>query len=136
MVVYGLEENPPNTSRQDRLQNDIKMSPQPSFSATDALIDKNSIKDCHRLGKYNVQSDCSRPLLVKFLRYAEASSTIRNKTRLAFQIYVKPDLTPNERTIDSLLLKERKLLIEKGTSRQHTEIRTHAYMSTTKSKQK
>ena len=99
------------------------MSPQPSFSATDALIDKNSIKDCHRLGKYNVQSDRSRPLLVKFLRYTDASSIIRNKTKLASQIYVKPHLTPNKRTIESLLLKERKSIIEKKNSRRHIKIR-------------
>ena len=45
------------------------------------------------------------------------------KIKLASQIYVKPDLTPDERTIESLLLKERKLSIEKGTSRQHIKIR-------------
>ena len=68
-------------SRQDRLQNDIK-NVLSAFSATDASIDTNSNKDCHWLGKYSAQSDCPRSLLVKLLRYTDASSIIRNKLNL------------------------------------------------------
>ena len=122
VVVYGLTENPPNTKRQDRVQNDIK-NVLSAFSVTDTQINANCIKYCHHLGKYNAQSDRPRPLLVKFLRYTDASNIIRNKTKLASQIYVKPDLTYDERTIESLLLKERRSLIDKGISRQHIKIR-------------
>ena len=68
----------------------------------DALINTNSVKDCHWIGKYNTHLDHPRPLLVNFLRNIDTSS---NKTKLASQIYVKPDLTTDERTIGSLLLK-------------------------------
>ena len=41
------------------------------------------------------------------------------KSKLSPAVFVKPDLTTEERAMESLLLKERRILIEKGVSRQH-----------------
>jgi len=125
VVVYGLEENPPNTTRQDRLQMDVK-SAVSVFSKLEDPIDGNSIKDCYRLGKYNTQASRPRPLLIKFLRYSDASNLLNGKSKLSKPIYVKPDLTPEERAMESLLLKERKSLIEKGIGRQFIKIRNQS----------
>ena len=34
-------------------------------------------------------------------------------------IFIKPDLSPEERSVQSLLLKERKILIDSGTDRKN-----------------
>ena len=102
-VVYGLDENPPNTNRQDRLRIDIH-SATSAFSKLDNPIDGSAIKDCYRLGKYNAQASRPRPLLVKFIRYSDASHLLNSRSKLSKPIYVKPDLSPEERAVESLLL--------------------------------
>ena len=96
------------------------------FSKLEDPIDGNSIKDCYRLGKYNAQASRPRPLLIKFLRYSDASNLLNSKSKLSKPIYVKPDLTPEERAMESLLLKERKSLIEKGIGKQFIKIRNQS----------
>ena len=76
-------------------------------------IDESSIKDCYRLGKYNPEANRPRPVLVKFLRYTDASSILNSKSKFSKPVFVKPDLTAEERAAESLLLKERRCLIEK-----------------------
>ena len=117
VVVHGLEENRSNTTRQDRLQMDGK-SVISAFSKLEIpLIDESSIKDCYRLGKYNPEANRLRPVLVKFLRYTDAFSILNSKSKLSKPVFVKPDLTAEERVAESLLLKERRCLIEKGIAR-------------------
>ena len=125
VVIYGLAENPSNTSRQDRLRKDVD-SVLSALKDLDSPIDANSIKDCYRLGKYSPQAGKPRPVLVKFLRYTDASNVLGNKTKLSPLVFVKPDLTAEERAMESLLLKERRALIEKGVSRQHIRIRNQS----------
>ena len=80
-------------------------------------IDASSIKGCYRLGKYNAQAGKPRLVLVKFLRYTDASNILGNKNQLSPSVFIKPDLIADERAMESLLLKERRRLIEKGVSR-------------------
>ena len=108
VVVYGLEENPSNTIRQDRLQMDVKRVISAFSKLESPPIDESSIKDCYRLGKYNAQANRPRPVLVKFLRYTDASNINNNKSKLSKPVFVKPDLTSEERAAESLLLKERR----------------------------
>ena len=122
IVVYGIPENPPNTKRQERLQADIK-NVLTAIPRTENPIDASAIKDWYCLGKYSSNLGRPRPLLVKLLRSADASNILQNKSKLASSIYIKPDLTPEEKAIESLLLKERRSLIQKGFSRQHIKIR-------------
>ena len=39
-----------------------------------------------------------------------ASGVIRIETKLASQIYIKPDLTPDERTIDRVTIARQKII--------------------------
>jgi len=94
-----------------------------AFSKLDNPIDETSIKDCYHLGKYNAQASCPRPVLVKLLRYSDASNLLNCKSKLSKPVYVKPDLSPEERAIESLLLKERRSL---GVARQFIKIRNQS----------
>ena len=124
-VVIAIAENPSNTSRQDRLRKDVN-SVLSALKDLESPIDANSIKDYYCLGKYSSQAGKPRPVLVKFLRYTDASNVLGNKSKLSPLVFVKPDLTAEERAMESLLLKERRALIEKGVSRQHIRIRNQS----------
>ena len=50
-------------------------------------IDESSIKDCYGLGKYNPEANRPRPVLVKFLRYADASSILNGKSKLSKPVF-------------------------------------------------
>ena len=129
VIVYGIDENPPNTKRHTRLKNDIKAFHNALVSAS-IQIEPSAIKDCFRLGKYKSGSEYPRPLLIKFLRSTDATYLLTSKTQLKHPIYIKPDLTPLEKSNESLLLKERKILIQKGTDRQHIKLRnSHLYVN-------
>ena len=125
VVMYGLVENPSNTSRQDRLQKDVD-SVLSALKNLENPIDANSVKYCYRLGKYNAQVDKPRPVLVKFLRYTDVSNILGNKSKLSPLVFVKPDLTAEERAMEFLLLKERRILIDKGVSRQHIKVKNQS----------
>ena len=43
-------------------------------------------------------------------------------------MYVKPDLTPEEQTKQSILLKERRSLIQKGTDRKHIKLHSNSIL--------
>ena len=85
------QSNPSNTTRQERLQMDIK-SATSAFSNLESPIDGSSIKDCYHLGQYNAQGSCPKPLLVIFIRYTDASNLLNSKSKLSKPIHVKPDL--------------------------------------------
>ena len=84
---------------------DIK-SATSAFSNLESPIDGSSIKDCYHLGKYNAQASHPRPLLVKFIRYTDASNLLNSKSILSKPVYVKPNLSPKERATELLLLKK------------------------------
>ena len=121
VVVYGLKENPSNTNRQERLQMDVK-NVISFFSKLESPVSESSIKDCYRLGKYSAEANRPRPILVKFLRYTDVSNILYSKSKLSKPVYVKPDLSAEEREMESLLLKERRSLIEKGIGRQFIKL--------------
>jgi len=75
----------------------------------------------HWLGKYQSSSSKPRPLLLKFLRAADATYLLSNKSKLKSQVFLKPE----DRAKESLLLKERWSLIQKGTERKL--IKLHNY---------
>ena len=64
VVIYGLAENPSNTSRQDRLRKDVD-SVLSALKKLENPLDASSIKDCYRLGKYNAQA--SKPSIKLFI---------------------------------------------------------------------
>jgi len=122
IVVYGVAENPQNTNRKQRMKNDMEKVME-ALSETDIDIEPSDIKDLYRLGKYDQNSERPRPLLVKFLRSNTAVDILSSKSKLEAPIYIKPDLSPQERQRERLLLKERRCLIEKGSERRYIKIR-------------
>ena len=93
------------------------------LSGVDNAIQSQSIKDVYRLGKFKPDPKRSRPILVKFIRAADASSILSKKGSLSRPLVIKPDLSPEERLRDSVLLKERWSLIQSGTPRGDIKIR-------------
>ena len=85
-------------------------------------INSDSIKDLHRLGKFNTLLTRPRPILVKFIRAADVMSVLSNRRLLTHPVSIKPDLSQQERKRDSLLLKERWILIQSGCSRHDIKI--------------
>ena len=125
VVFYGLAECPPNTPRATRSQSDLKnvLSAVPN-------IDSSAIKDLHRLGKYKPGQQRPRPLLVQFLRTLDASAVLSDRSKLSPPILAKPDMTPEERNTESLLLKARWNLIQQGFPRKTIKIRNaHIYLN-------
>lgn len=121
VVVYGIKESPPETKREIRTKNDLDNLIS-SLSDASLSIEPDAIKDSHRLGKYKSSNKQPRPLLVKFLRSTDASNVLRNKSKLSPPVYIKPDLTPEEKAKESMLLKERRSLIEQGVNRKQIKL--------------
>ena len=121
VVVYGVEECPPNTPRSARLQKDTNVVAG-VFGGIDVVIEPTRIVDCYRLGKFKSQQTRPRPILVKLQRVIDASTILANKTSLSAPIYIKPDMSPAEQAIESKLLKERWVLIQGGYNRKSIKI--------------
>ena len=116
LVLYGLKENPEKTPKHERLQKDLD-NILSVFASINVKVEANSIKDCYRLGKFIPSRSKPRPILVKFLRSLDTLLILTNKKLLSPPIYIKPDMTPEEKAKESILLKERKALIEQGYER-------------------
>jgi len=70
--------------------------------------------------KFNPSSSKHRPILVKFLRIFDGAL---ERGSLPFPIIIKPDLTREERAIDSAFLKTRWNLIQNGTDKKCIRLR-------------
>ena len=121
-MAYGIKESPQNTNRQERMKHDLDCV-LTSLSKTGVPIDSDAIKDLYRLGKYDCKNERPRPLLVRFLQSSVALDVLSNKPKFDTPVYIKPDLTPDERHKEKLLLKERRAVIDKGVERKEIKIR-------------
>jgi len=70
--MYGVKKSPPNTIRLTRLDHDLTNITQ-AFSETQVPLERNSIKDCHRLLKFREAGNKPRPILIIFLHSGDAS---------------------------------------------------------------
>ncbi len=122
IVVYGIKESSVGTSRQQRLANDIKEVLE-VITITDDTITTQSIRDCLRLGKYTASRN--RPILVKLSRTYEVQTILSNRKKLHSKpsISIKPQLSPEEISIEKILLKKRWELIQNGQNRPDIRIR-------------
>ena len=93
------------------------------LSSIDPLVSINQISDCFRLGKF--QPTKSRPLLVKLTRSSDVQSILMQRNKLSSKPSnaIKPDKSPEERKVESLLLKERRSLIDAGVERSSIRIK-------------
>ena len=113
MVIYGITECPKGTSRSERLTQDLS-EVVTVLSKVSSSIESQAIKDCYRLGKFNPQKHKPRPILVRLIRIADVNCILSNRRVLSSPIIIKPDMTPEERHRESVLLKERWNLIQAG----------------------
>ena len=87
----------------------------------------------YRLGKYDSKSEHPRPQLIKFLRSSVVLNLLSSKNKLEVPIYIKPDLSPFERQKERLILKERRVQIDKGTEQEISRLEMSLCLLTTSS---
>lgn len=122
VVVTGIAECPSGLTRFERQSHDMK-SVADVLNPLDQSIQSNSVKDLYRLGKYNAQHEHPRPILVKFIRSADAATVLSRKSALSHPYYIHPDRPKSERLRNSALMKERCRLIQRGITRKSIKIR-------------
>lgn len=125
LIIFGIEESVKGTLRHVRSRYDIENAGD-ILSSVDSNVTASSISDCIRLGKY--KEERTRPLLVKLLRTSDAQAILANRRQLASRpgINVKPDLTAEQRKSESILLRERRALIESGVERSRIKLRRNS----------
>ena len=74
------------------------------------------------MGKFKSNSHPC-PLLVKFLRTFETSLVLSKKESLSSPLSIKHDMSLEERTVENLLLKERRNLIDRNIEWKFIKIR-------------
>ena len=107
--MYGIKESPPKISKPDCLKNYLQ-SINNEFTKIELPIQASSVEDCFRFGKYKPDAPHPKPLLiqgVKYLHSTEASMALSKIASLKAPVRITPDLTPEERQVEKLLLKER-----------------------------
>ena len=125
LVVFGIDESPSNTPRLDRLKNDLDHLVA-TFNAIEAPIEVHTIKDFHCLGKYTPTQPRPRPILVKFLRAIDVATILSKRGTLKASLFIKQDLSPEEKKLDSILMNERWKLIQAGHNRKSINIRKNS----------
>ena len=123
IVVHGIPERPKGTPRHKRLNED--------FCEVNGILqnlDSNAqvkpcVRDCRRIGKYNESKSRSRPVLVTLNSTVEVANVLARSRSLTPPVTIKADLTPAERKVESVLLRERRKLIEAGHERRAIKIR-------------
>ena len=106
VVVYGVEENPPETPRNVWLLKDMETISQ-VFKSITVRVDPTHILDCFRLGRFKLQQTRSRTILVKLQCSIDANAILANKSALSSPLSIKPGMTASEHAIKSALLKQR-----------------------------
>lgn len=121
LVLYNINESPTGTPWNTRAKNDFQSALSTLSTLLPSLSDQ-SICDCIRLGRYNPVKH--RPLLVKLTRSCDVNIILSSRSSLGEStISIKPVMSKHEKFTESLLLKERKSLIESGVSRKDIKIR-------------
>ena len=122
VVVYGIKEKPNGSLKHTRLIQDTDDVSE-VFKKLDSSISAQSIRDCTRLGKYT-DNKC-RPVLVKLSRSFEVSSLLSQCKKLKDTpgVSIKPDMSPDKRKVDFVLMSKRWDIIQSGTAREYIKIR-------------
>lgn len=123
VVLYGVDEIPRGSLKSTRLGEDLNKATS-VLSGVDQSINSSSIKDIYRLGRYSTENKKPRPLLVKFIPFTDASRVLsKRRSPQGSTVVIKPDMSPQERKCESVLLKERWQLIQSGVPREVIKIR-------------
>jgi len=128
-VLYGVKESPPKVLRHERLQSDIKTILE-IFGGIDIQLNPAHILDCFYLIRFKQSQSRPRPILIKLQRVIDANVILANKTSLPSPFLVKPDMSLEDRAIESILLKEHWSLIQSGNNRKQIKIsKNHIYLN-------
>ena len=124
IVIYGIKECSKGTPRNERLSHDLDQVTS-VITKGEISINPLSIRDILRLGKYHDQSTKPCPILVKLNRTIDVSLLLSQAKSLPKDLRIKPDMSKEERLIESLLLKERWSLIQSGIECKAIKIRSN-----------
>ena len=98
----------------------------PIFSTVYCSIQATLIRDIqiyiHRLGKFKARQSAQGPSSSNFLEIL-MSTILSNRNLISSPIVVKPDMTKEERDIESKLLSQRWNLIQEGVDQKSIRIR-------------
>ena len=116
IIVHGIHERPQGTPCHIRLKDDSE-----DINSVLQNLNLNSqtqpcVRDCRRIGKYDVSKPRPRPIIVTLNSTIEVSSILARRRFVTPPVTSKADLTPAERKTESVLLRERHKLIEDGRS--------------------
>ena len=121
VVIYRIKECSKGTPRNEWLTHDLDKVTS-IVTEDENSINPLSICDLLRLGKYRDQSTKSRPMLVRLTRTIDVSLLLSKAKTFSKDIRIKPDMSQEEKLIESLLLKERWSLIQIGIERKAIRI--------------
>ena len=124
VVIYGVNECDKGTNRTERQNQDLH-NVTTIVTQGDNSINPLSIRDLLRLRKYQEQTKKPHPILIRLTRKIDVSLLLSKAKSLPKGISIKPDMTREERQIESLLLKERWSLIQSGLDRRAIKIRSN-----------
>ena len=90
-------------------------------------IKPESIRDQYRLGKYDPERPRPRPILVQFLRSADASRILSKMSSVEAPHAIQPYMSPTELARNTILLKERWAIhTDTGIDLKHIKICKHS----------
>ena len=101
VIVYGIKEHPMGTSKSKRQQEDVQQVID-VFSKLDKSVLPQSIRDHDRLGKFKQALPQPRPILVKLNRTADVYSLLSKHGSVTPPLLIKPDMTRQRRSSESL----------------------------------
>ena len=106
IVVQGIEECEEGTAKLQRHKEDLSKL-LPILLKLDSSIHSQSIKDLRRLGKYDRDRPRPRPILVQFVRSADAWSILSKAGSVERPYSIQHYMTAAELSRNAVLLKER-----------------------------
>ena len=127
VIIYGLPECQKGTPKYERTISDSN-SASLAMQSICPEISQQSVCDCSRLGKYSQDHQHPRPVLVRLTRTCEVASILANRRKLAStpEISIKPHMSFKEKQIESILLRERRALIDNGVDKKSIKLRGNA----------
>ena len=105
LVLFGIADCDEGNRRHTRVRQDFERAGSVLSQIQPAVTEVN-IRECYHLGKFTVGN--TRPLLLKLSRLVDVTSILNGRHKLFAnsKVRIKPDLTPNERKVEQLLLME------------------------------
>lgn len=124
VVVSGIPECSDGISPHQRWSSDVNQI-SALFAKSSLAIQPSSILDCHRLGRFSSSNTRPRQILVYF-NSCTVVMDILSKRSVFSPYLVKPDLSPEERANEKILMRARWELIKSGTAKSDIKVRRNS----------